>query len=727
MSTSKKSRNYLRFNQQSIQGKFILLLSIIASAVGVLLAVNYGIIEREQQQQLQMLNVWLPTSDNLNKLDIYIQTGNVKNHQVLNCVSALNTLSNQWQNERMLINYERFLEQLEALQLAVSEEEVNFDNNHENTAVQKTLSILLFEATKHVEQIANENKHFTGYLKSLFIWEYLIYVITGFALSTIMVLTVMNKIRRLKFHISKISNGNFSENIPTQKDEFYSITKSLNLLIDNLKNITHFAGEVGRGNMDAAMNAFDSNSALGRSLSEMRDGLKRVASEEKNRQWINEGIAKFAEILRQHNSNVPELSNAVVGELVKYVGALQGAIFVTHQENGITQLQMSGCYAYDRQKYLHKKIPVDSGLIGQAYLEKAPKYLLEIPKNYDTITTGLGQGSPESVLMLPLLHEDRVEGVLEVASLRKFHEHELEFLNKITQSLGAAVAGVRISEETSRLLEESQSVAEELRSQEEEMRQNMEEMQATQEEMIRAQQQLAIKEANLYAFVHNSADSIITITRDYRVGLINKAQKARYHGTQFENIDEGSDILPALGSVADEWKGYYDRAFRGESLKFTLKSTVKGENYFREYEINPIKARTGEVVAVSCISRDITDKSNKEFRIKQHEGVLKLVVDLNAKAYMALDNNFKVFSFSKNIPVLLNNLSSQIRTGDNLLQLLDNESIEFWKEHITKAYAGEKGSFSNMASNGETVDLKIHPVKDEDQQVLAVLISIHTV
>jgi HAMP domain-containing protein/PAS domain-containing protein len=717
MSNRNFTYTYLRFNWNSIQGRFTYLLSIVAASVGVLLAINYFIIKDQHQRHQDLLEVWLPTQEQLTRISMHVEAGRLDDKALLPLIKSLNSLSDRWQDQRLLITYEKVLEKIELLNRTQAPSPAELQALPEYRDLQEHLARLSNSTHDHIARLSEENKVFAQDIKWLFIWEYLGYFTMGFIACTFITIGVMRKIRVLKRHVAAISNGNLSEKLPLQNDEFNSTATSLNQLIDNLKDITFFAGEVGRGNMDAAMNAFDDKSELGRSLSGMRDSLKRVALEEKNRRWLNEGIATFATITRQHNGNVNDLSTAVIGELVKYVGALQGAIFITHKEGNKTVLRMSGCYAYDRQKYLDKLIPADSGLIGQAYLEKLPKYLREIPKNYETITTGLGQGSPESILMMPLLHEDQVEGVLELASMRQIEEFEMEFLSKIAESLGSTVAAVRISEETRRLLEESQGVAEELRAQEEEMRQNMEEMQATQEEMVRAQRELTIKETNLNAFINNTTDSIITITRNYKVGLINEVLKTRYKGTQYEGIEAGADIMPTLGAVAEEWKGYYDRAFAGEHLDFTIKSSVKGEDSWREYHIHPIRSKHGEIVAVSVISRDSTHKMLLDLKMKQKSAVLKSVLEHSSDGYVALNEQNSVIIASRHLAALLPEFVSSPREEEKLLSLVPADNKAFWNEQLQRAQAGEHLQFTRPLAGDQQVSIRLEPMLDEDKQI----------
>jgi transcriptional regulator with GAF, ATPase, and Fis domain len=146
-------------------------------------------------------------------------------------------------------------------------------------------------------------------------------------------------------------------------------------------------------------------------------------------------------------------------------------------------------YAYERKKYLAKTVALGEGVLGQSALEKSLVYLKEIPINYVTITSGLGGAVPRSLVVVPLLLNDEVYGVIELASFKEFEAFEREFIQRIGESIASTVSTVRINDRTKTLLEELQQQTEEMKSQEEEMRQNMEELVATQEEMQRKEKE----------------------------------------------------------------------------------------------------------------------------------------------------------------------------------------------------------------------------------------------
>jgi putative methionine-R-sulfoxide reductase with GAF domain len=267
----------------------------------------------------------------------------------------------------------------------------------------------------------------------------------------------------------------------------------LNTLVRGLKEISNFSIEIGKGNFNSDFTPLSNDDILGNSLIKMREELSNAALEEikrkkedEHRNWATQGIAKFSEILRQNSSDLQELSNNIISNLVNYLGANQGGIFIVNDSSleGLT-IDMTGCYAYNRQKFLKSEFKPGEGLIGRCYLERETIFLTEIPKDYIKITSGLGEDNPTCLIVVPLLYNDKVFGVIEIASFNTFEQFQIDFVEKIASSIASTISVVKINIQTNKLLEQSRQQAEEMASQEEEMRQNMEELRATQEESAR--------------------------------------------------------------------------------------------------------------------------------------------------------------------------------------------------------------------------------------------------
>jgi len=332
---------------------------------------------------------------------------------------------------------------------------------------------------------------------------FLFAIISGAILLTLVVVNVMSMkyilikpIKEVTKIIHKLSMGdvNFEVTETQTHDEIGVMKNELIKLFKGIKETAHFAEDIGKGNLDAQFEPMSEIDVLGNALLEMRKSIRDAeierttrAKEEEQRNWGTSGLAKFAEILRNDNTNMEALTYNIISNLVKYLGANQGGIFVMNDAEHEDEkfLELKACYAYDRQKFTEKHIQPGEGLIGSCYLEGELIYMTSVPENYINITSGLGDANPKAVLICPLKVNDDVYGVIEFASFEKLEPYKIEFVQKVSESIASTISSVRINIRTEKLLAQSKIQAEEMANAEEELRQTMEEMQATQEESRR--------------------------------------------------------------------------------------------------------------------------------------------------------------------------------------------------------------------------------------------------
>jgi GAF domain-containing protein len=218
----------------------------------------------------------------------------------------------------------------------------------------------------------------------------------------------------------------------------------------------------------------------------MQSRLKALNEEERKRQWSNEGLTKFVDILRSSNDDVNILGDKIIAALVQYTKSNQGALYILNDEDsGNKYLELVSLFAFDIKKHEQQKIKLGEGILGQTFLEKETTYITNMPESYIRITSGLGDASPRSLLLVPLKVDTQVYGIIELASFSEFLPHEIAFVEKLGESIASTLASVRAAQKNRQLIQQFQQQTEQMRAQEEEMRQNMEELQATQEEVAR--------------------------------------------------------------------------------------------------------------------------------------------------------------------------------------------------------------------------------------------------
>ena len=338
-------------------------------------------------------------------------------------------------------------------------------------------------------------------LKTYIIITCLVLVIISLLGTMITVGAIVRPINYIKRTLLSMSKGVLPhEKIWEKNDEVGEMSKALNELVSGLKGISSFALDIGRGNYNSEFKPLSDDDVLGNSLLRMRDDLKAAAiedakrkTEDEQRNWASSGIAKFSDVLRQDNDKLEVLSYNVVSNLVKYLDANQGGIFILNDyEKEIPFIEQIACYAYNYRKNTEKHLEMKEGLLGRCILEKETIYLTDIPENYIKINSGLGDATPRSLLLVPLVMNNDVFGVIEIASFKEFLHYQIEFVEKIAESIASTLSTVKTNMQTQKLLNQSRIQTEELAAQEEEMRQNMEELRATQEQSTRKEEELKI-------------------------------------------------------------------------------------------------------------------------------------------------------------------------------------------------------------------------------------------
>lgn len=270
-----------------------------------------------------------------------------------------------------------------------------------------------------------------------------------------------------------------------RSDEIGDMNKSLNDLIYGVNSYVDFSSNIEKGNLHSDFTPLSENDKLGMSLLDMRKSLQIAKDEEKKREKeskirnrANEAFAMFNELIRKGSDNLSELSYLIISKLVEYIDGNQGGIFILNDndEENIF-LELTASVAYNRKKFIEKKIKIGDGLIGACAFEKKKNYITNIPENYAEIRSGLGTASPKSILIVPLLMENNLIGVIELASLNEIEPFDIEFVEKVSESIAASLYATRINAKTielqkeyDRLIKEKEKYSETLKEKEKEIK-----------------------------------------------------------------------------------------------------------------------------------------------------------------------------------------------------------------------------------------------------------------
>ncbi len=261
--------------------------------------------------------------------------------------------------------------------------------------------------------------------------------------------SIFNPIKKYRNTISAMGLGILpEEKFREGTDELGRIGSALNSLSQGLKDLTTFSEEMGKGNFKSDFKPLSDGDTLGNSLIRLRENLKSATIEEEKRKrederrnWSNQGIARFSEILRENIDDLDKLSARLISELVKYLGAQVGGLFLIRSgDREEKEIDLVASYAYDRVKHLQKTIQVGEGLVGRCVQEGNTIFLTDIPEDYIRIKSGLGEDNPRCLLIVPLRLHEEITGVIEIATLEVFEDFQIEFIERIGTSIASSIS-----------------------------------------------------------------------------------------------------------------------------------------------------------------------------------------------------------------------------------------------------------------------------------------------
>jgi HAMP domain-containing protein/CheY-like chemotaxis protein len=277
-------------------------------------------------------------------------------------------------------------------------------------------------------------------------------------------------------------------NVPGAAGTWKDLTGNVNLLADNLTNqvraIAEVATAVTKGDLTRSIQVEASGEVaeLKDNINTMINNLRLTTERNTEQDWLKTNLARFTGML-QGQRDLATVGRMLLSELAPLVNAQQGVIYQMESEDAGGMVQLSA-FAGDGQDGHLRRLKPGEGLVGQCASEKRRLLINDLPPNTVAIRSGLFEAVPRNVIVLPVLFEDRVKAVIELASLSVFTASHLAFLEQLTASIGIVLNSIEATMQTEGLLKQSQQLAAELQTQQKELQQ-------TNEQLAQKAQQLA--------------------------------------------------------------------------------------------------------------------------------------------------------------------------------------------------------------------------------------------
>jgi PAS domain S-box-containing protein len=476
---------------------------------------------------------------------------------------------------------------------------------------------------------------------------------------------------------------------------------------------------------------FKSIKELSNKLLDAEKLIEKRKIEDQHKEWANKGISLFSEIMRKFSNDLKKLGDEVIKNIVKYLDASVGGIFIIEDQANDPHLQLLAAFAYDRKKYYTKRIELGEGLIGTVASDQSMIYLEEIPDDYIEIEAGLGDAPPNTLLIMPLLTDSGLMGVIEIASFKKFQQYEIDFTETLSRSIASTIETVKINARTVELLKESQKKSNDLAQREKILQETM-------QEVSKAHEIARRNEIEMRGILSGVDQTLMRAEYAPDGTFLNSnIVHRKVMGYDIEYM-KGKNIMEF---IPDEEKESFKKLWADVAAGHPYQITVKRKNKQTNADLwllnqyTPIQDDQGNVIKILYLAIDITEQKQAEEKAnqllkeaKEKEAELTSVLAAVDKTILrAIYTPEGIFIDANDIHTRILGYNKNEMKGKSILEFIQDEQEkenfkEFWKQ-IQRGEAKELTVKRINKSTGADIWLinQYNPILDENGKVYRIL------
>jgi PAS domain S-box-containing protein len=368
---------------------------------------------------------------------------------------------------------------------------------------------------------------------------------------------------------------------------------------------------------------------LARAVEVLQTGARQMEAQ----RWVKSHITEISGELQQA-LNFTELSQTFLARLAPLIQLGHGVFYIYESEP--RRLRLLGSHAFRERKHLDQYIALGQGLAGQCALEMAPIILTRPPADYVRIGTSLGDAAPHAIVLLPVVRNDRLLAVLELATFAAFGEKEQALVDGLLPILAMSLEILERSVKTQQLLEETRRQAENMEKQAARLEEQTVELEAQQHEIKAAEERSRL-------ILGSVKDGIVGLDNDGILVFANPAAPAmlgyameefvgqRMHALVHHHYPDGSDFPRERCSMYLTSRDGQPRSVDTEVLWHKNGSAIPVE-----YATTPV-FKDGALIGTVIVYRDITERKRMESELKRTNFLTDIALELTGSGYWVVD------------------------------------------------------------------------------------------
>ncbi|MEA2041468.1 MAG: GAF domain-containing protein [Bacteroidota bacterium] len=409
-----------------------------------------------------------------------------------------------------------------------------------------------------------------------------------------------------------------------RSDEIGEMSRSIRKLLEKLNYTVEFAHKVGEGDFETKYELSSEKDRLGKALLNMQNNLSQADDERSKKEdestiaaFIQKGVSTISDIAQSNNKDFQTLSEPIVKYIVKHLNIPQAAIFISeYSRDRLEKLELTYAYAYNKKKNIKDQYELGESLVGRCAKEQKTIILNEIPENYSIINSGLGEENPSHLILVPLVTEQKTQGILELAAFKPIAESSVEFLEIAAERIAAEILNIANDLETQKILNQLESKSDEMKASEAENKKIIAEM-GKSSEVLEAQR----FENSQIVKALSSVTSVVFYDTKGRITDLNQKNQQMFNIEKKDYIGKTHmEILPEARFNYKWFKQFWDDLRAGKTRDKTYYIENEDKEMWLHETFIPLKNEDDQVEQIINIGIDITEQKLLKRRLEELQG-----------------------------------------------------------------------------------------------------------
>ncbi len=444
---------------------------------------------------------------------------------------------------------------------------------------------------------------------------------------------------------------------------------------------------------------------LQENLAKTKEQQKKLEEEERIRSWRNSGLERIISLLSLGEKDIKQWSFNILSNLIEYVGGIQGGFFLLNEQAGQNgdddkYFELISCYAFNEEKIIRYKAPVNSGIFAKIYKDPKPLYIKNLPEDYLPINTVLGEVKPKSLLLIPLINQNNIIGAIEIDfDINEIEEYKIQFLEEIASHISSSITSWKVAQETNILATKYEKQTQTLLSKERSLEEKLHELQDLSEQYSALQHEYKIFILLIDKFAYRAE-----ISPNGRIISVNQKIVNLYQKNHEYFIDLNIRDVIGIDISAQNYKEQWEKILKGNIIKITESIQIEKQTYWIDNYFAALFDKDRNVKKILYVGVDISELKLLEKQLRSQIKEISKETRLLRKEERKLKREKEQFEAEKaKYETLLNAINQtigliilnkqQIITEVNnwISMLLDYDGKELINQKFTSIITEEDG------------------------------------